>query len=80
MGWIVKAWQWLVLTLSSKMLFRRAIMVSAVVYFGVLGWRVMAPEILLVIQTPGAVLAGSVFAMLSVIVGLYQYLRSKDGD
>ena len=62
------------------MLFRRAIMVSAVVYFGVLGWRVMAPEILLVIQTPGAVLAGSVFAMLSVIVGLYQYLRSKDGD
>ena len=77
---IAKVWRWLVETLASRMLFRRLILVSAIGYFGILGWRVMAPEILLVIQPPGAMLAGSVFALLSAVIGLYQYMRSKDDD
>ena len=80
MSVVARAWRWLAQTLASRMLFRRLLLVSAVAYMGVIGWRVIAPEILLHIQTPGASVVLGIFGMLATIAGLYQYLRDKDGD
>jgi hypothetical protein len=80
MGWIVKAWEWVCQTLASKMLFRRMILITSLIWIAVIGERVTRPEILLKIEEPGAKVAISIFALLSVIVTLYQYLRGKDGD
>lgn len=77
---IATAWQWLVRTLASRMLFRRIILLAALVYMGLIGWRVIGADILLHIQTPGASVVLGIFGMLATIVGLYQYLRDKDGD
>ena len=78
MGWLVRAWEWICLTLSSRLLFRRAILITTLIWIGVIGERVTRPEILLKIEEPGAKVAISIFALLSVIVTLYQYLRNKD--
>lgn len=79
-GGIAASWAWLARTLASRMLFRRLLLISAVVYMGVIGWRVIAPETLLHIQTPGASVVLGIFGMLTTLAGLYQYLRDKDGD
>ena len=80
MSVVARAWKWLVQILASRMLFRRLLLIAAVAYMGVIGWRVIAPEILLHIQTPGASVVLGIFGMLATIAGLYQYLRDKDGD
>lgn len=78
MGWVVKIWEWICRTLASKMLFRRTILITTLIWIAVIGERVTRPEILLKIEEPGAKVAISIFALLSVIVGLYQYMRNKD--
>lgn len=79
-GGIAASWSWLARILASRMLFRRILLIAAVAYMGVIGWRVIAPEILLHIQTPGASVVLGIFGMLATIAGLYQYLRDRDGD
>ena len=80
MGRVVIVWEWICRTLESKRLFRRTILITSLVWIAVIGERVTRPEILLKIGEPGAKVAISIFALLSVIVALYQYLRDKDGD
>ena len=60
------------------MLFRRTILITTLIWIAVIGERVTRPEILLKIEEPGAKVAISIFALLSVIAGLYQYMRNKD--
>ena len=62
------------------MLFRRLILVSSLVWLGVIGERVTRPEVLLLIEEPGSKVVMYIFATLGVIVGLYQYMRSRDND
>lgn len=76
----MRAWQWLVSVLASRMLFRRLILVSSLVWLGVIGERVTRPEVLLLIQEPGAKVVMYIFATLGLIIGLYQYMRSRDNN
>jgi hypothetical protein len=69
---------WLHDLIASPKFFRRCLLVAAVVYIGLVLWRVMVPEILLHIQTPGASIVLGVIGILATICGLYQYLRDKD--
>ena len=65
--------------IASPKFFRRCLLVSSAVYIGVVLWRVMIPEILLHIETPGASIILGVIGILGTICGLYQYMRDKDG-
>lgn len=72
---------WLRDLIAGPKFFRRVLLLATIIYLGIVIWRVIAPEILLHIGTPGASIVLGVLGTLTTICGLYQWLRQRDeGD
>lgn len=78
MGWLVSTWGWVVSTLSSRMLFRRLVLLWAMSLTTEVVLRVTAPEVLSAATAGGASIAVASIGILATVVGLYQWLRQKD--
>ena len=78
MKWLVAVALWLHDLIASPKFFRRTLLTAAIVYLGMVCWRVVAPEVLLHITPAGASVVVAIIGTLATICMLYQYLRDKD--
>jgi hypothetical protein len=78
--WLLRAWDWIVQTLASRMLFRRLLLLWAMCLTTLVILRVTEVQVLTGATAGGATIAVSAIGILATICMLYQYLRDKDGD
>lgn len=65
---------------NEQKLFRRAILVWAMVIITYWSFFLMDVTIVTTISNAGAAMVATIFGILTTVIGLYQYLRNKDDD